>query len=124
MLSAPSGVAARTVAQEANGAIQAFRSFRAAKKSLGSRPGQTLHHVVEQCQANAVRSGISAERLNSTDNLMFLADDVHDAISAAYSTKPFGSTMTLRDSLNGLPFEAQHDIGMAIVQQALMGALK
>jgi hypothetical protein len=57
-----------TVAEE-HGGPQSFPSYSAAKRHLGSRPGQDLHHIVEQSQAKPDRSDFSVERINTTDNL-------------------------------------------------------
>ena len=115
---------AETVAEEASGAVRAFTSFRAAKAALGSRPGQTLHHVVEQCQALATRSGFSKLQLNSTNNLIYLDNDVHDAVSAFYSSKGIASDEVVRNVLNGLSFDEQFDFGIRAVQRALSGTLQ
>ena len=110
-------VVARTIAQEVN-YVQVFSNFRQAKNVLRV-PGQELHHVVEQCQASPARSGFSLNRLNSTDNLVWLDKATHQKISAAYSSTVPGLGMTLRNSMNGMSFDEQHKIGMAIIQKAL-----
>lgn len=110
-------VVARTVAQEVN-YVQVFSNFRQAKNVLRV-PGKELHHVVEQCQGRPARSGFALNRLNSTDNLVWLDEATHRKISAAYSSTVPGLGMTLRNSMDGMPFEDQHRIGMAIIQKAL-----
>lgn len=52
-----------------------------------------------------------------------LEPDVHDVISAFYSTKLPGQLGTVRDSLNGLTFGEQFDFGMNVVNKALTGKL-
>jgi RHS repeat-associated protein/uncharacterized repeat protein (TIGR02543 family) len=119
---APEAAAVQTIAAE-TGTVQAFNSYRQAKAALGTLPGTQIHHVVEQCQVNANRSGFPSSLINSTDNLVRLPNDVHNQISAYYSTSVPGSG-TFRDSLNGLSFEKQYSIGMSVVQQAISGTLK
>ena len=67
---------------------------------------------MEQCQCRASRSGFEVEQINSTDNLIRLPEDVHDQISAYYSSRPFGFDTTVRNSLNGMPFEEQYQFGV------------
>lgn len=102
--------------------MQKFNSYRAAKDALGTQPGTQIHHIVEQCQAQANRSGFPISQINSTDNLVRLPENVHQEISKFYSFKtPDG---VFRDTLNGLSFEEQSAIGMDIVQRALNGTLR
>ncbi|MFZ6736053.1 RHS repeat domain-containing protein [Undibacterium sp. Ji42W] len=112
--------AVTTIAEEI-GTVQVFNSFKQAKTALGTQPGENIHHVVEQCQA--ARSGFPTSALNTTSNLVRLPEAVHDSISAHYSTLVRGTNMTLRDSLNGLPYQKQYEIGLDIVQKALAGKL-
>jgi RHS repeat-associated protein len=112
----------RTIASEV-GAVQTFGSFRQAKNALSSQAGKDIHHVVEQCQAKVSRSGFSTAQINSTDNLVRLNSEVHDQVSAFYSSSvPAGGTF--RDSLNGLPFKEQYEIGIDVIQRVLNGKLK
>ncbi|WP_197344799.1 RHS repeat domain-containing protein, partial [Ralstonia solanacearum] len=112
------GAIGRTVAQEM-GAIQAYNNYKQAKNVIGSRPGMELHHIVEQCQAKASRSGFSLSRINSTDNMMWLPESVHSEISAFYATNVPGLNTTVRNTLNGKSFEQQHDFGMSVIRKAL-----
>lgn len=113
----------RTVADE-TGQVKPFKSFSKAKAELGTNPGEDIHHVVEQCQCKPTRSGFSTERVNTTDNLVRLDEGVHDQVSAYYSSKPPGFTSTVRDSLNGLPWQDQYDFGIDVVERALKGILR
>jgi RHS repeat-associated protein len=117
------GLAVRTAAQEAKGVVTAYRSFNAAKKALGSRPGHDLHHIVEQCQARAARSGFSKSAINSTDNLVYVPSDVHAKISSYYSSNVAGTNMTFRDSLNGKGFDEQFKAGLDVLTKAMNGTL-
>ncbi|MGA4289287.1 RHS repeat-associated core domain-containing protein [Ralstonia nicotianae] len=113
----------RTVAQEM-GAVQAYNNYRQAKAALGSKPGMELHHIVEQCQASASRSGFSMSRINSTDNLMWLSKDVHKDISAYYSARQsMDSAGSFRNSLNGTGWDSQYQKGLEIIRRALSGDL-
>ncbi|MCH8623105.1 RHS repeat-associated core domain-containing protein, partial [Undibacterium sp. TS12] len=112
--------AVTTIAEEI-GTVQIFSSFKQAKTALGTQAGEDIHHVVEQCQA--ARSGFPTSVLNTTNNLVRLPEAVHDSISAHYSKLVRGTNMTLRDSLNGLPFQQQYEIGLDVIQKALAGKL-
>ena len=114
------GKALKTVAQEL-GTIQTFRNFRQAQNSLRI-PGLELHHVVEQCQAT--KSGFAVSRLNSTDNFVYLPKSAHQQISAYYSTNVSATSVRFRNTLSGLSFEEQHEIGMSVIRGVLNGELK
>lgn len=100
----------RTIADE-EGEVRAFHSYSAAKRGLGSVQGHEIHHIVEQSQTNPNRSGFDVERVNTTDNLTRIPEDKHRAISAQYSSKAFGADETMRNSLNGEPWNEQYDHG-------------
>jgi hypothetical protein len=105
------------VAEEAGG-VRSFPSCSAAKRHLGSREGQELHHIVEQSQVKPERSDFLTERINTTDNFVWLPVAVHKRVSAEYSTKVEGSGITLRDALNGTSWERQYKRGVREVNQA------
>lgn len=105
------------MAEEAGG-VRSFPSYSAAKRTLGSRPGQELHHIVEQCQAKPERSGLPVERVNTTDNFVWLPVPVHRRISKRYSTNVPGAGKSLRDVLNGVPWERQYARGVREVNRA------
>lgn len=107
----------QTVADEHNGP-RSFPSYSAAKRQLGSRPGQELHHIVEQSQAKPDRSGFSVERINTTDNLAWLPRPVHKQVSADYSRVVQGTNRTLRDNLNGTDWDDQYRRGVRAVNRA------
>lgn len=116
----PEQVTPKTVAEE-EGGVRSFPSFTAAKRALGRRPGHELHHIVEQSQSKDHRSGFSAERINTTDNLIFLPVEVHRRITRFYASKPLGGDSTRRDSLNGTSWDHQYRRGMRAVRRALRG---
>jgi hypothetical protein len=106
----------------ANATGVGYGSFSAFKRAHGlAGDGMQWHHVVEQSQIG--RSGLSASRINSTDNLVKLPEDVHAQISAYYSSRPAGFTTTVRNTLNGLPFEDQYQFGVDIMRRAFAGDL-
>ncbi|MBW3613905.1 MAG: hypothetical protein KY439_01160 [Actinobacteria bacterium] len=112
----------RTVADEI-GEVRSYPSYRKAQADLGTSPTSDIHHIVEQCQCSAARSGFSVSRVNSTDNLIRLTGDVHDRISAFYSSRPPGFSTTVRNTLNGMPFEQQYDFGLDVIRRAMGGSL-
>ncbi|WP_190812727.1 AHH domain-containing protein [Saccharopolyspora pogona] len=107
----------KTVAEE-EGGTRSFPSFTAAKRALGPKPGHELHHIVEQSQSKENRSGFSTERINTTDNMIWLPVPVHRRISARYSRKLRDSDMTLRDAMNGMSWEEQYRRGLRAVRRA------
>ncbi|MGI8311025.1 hypothetical protein [Saccharopolyspora hattusasensis] len=98
--------------------MRSFPSFSAAKRALGPKPGHELHHIVEQSQSKQHRSGFSTERINTTDNMIWLPVPVHRRISARYSRKLRDSDMTLRDAMNGMGWDEQHTRGLRAVRRA------
>ena len=92
-----------------------FKSFKALKNYLGDPgPGNEWHHIVEQCQAKATRSGFDIQDINTVANVRATPkDDVHKAISAYYSSKQsFTDNKTVRDWLNGKSYEEQLQFGL------------
>lgn len=96
-----------------------FRNFRALKKYLGD-PGldnlgrkQEWHHIVEQCQAKATRSGFDVSDINQVSNIRATPKDVHKEISNYYSGKDaFTNGKSVRDWLIGQSFEYQYEFGL------------
>ncbi|MGC5887898.1 RHS repeat domain-containing protein [Ralstonia pseudosolanacearum] len=117
------GSVGRTVAQEM-GAIQAYNNYRQAKNAIGSRPGMELHHIVEQCQSSASRSGFPVSRINTTDNMMWLPENVHSQISSYYASRPpIGTASRFRGTLDGTSWESQYKTGLDAIMRALSGNL-
>ncbi|HEX7658138.1 MAG TPA: hypothetical protein VF444_01565 [Pseudonocardiaceae bacterium] len=96
-----------------------YPSFKAAKQALGNRDGQQIHHLTEQCQVKPQRSGFSVERINTTDNLVWLPEPVHRRVSGRYSRTVFGTDKILRDYLNGRDWDYQYDRGIREVNRAM-----
>lgn len=107
----------RTVADE-EGQVRSYPSYPAAKRALLPRPGQELHHLVEQCKAKPERSDFDVERINTTDNFVWLPTPVHRTVSKRYSAKIRGFNVTLRDALNGESWERQYARGVREVNRA------
>jgi hypothetical protein len=108
----------KTIAEEVGRAV-VYPSFRAVRRALGSRPGQEIHHIVEPSQELRHRNGFSRERINTTDNLVWLPVEVHRRISAEYSSIVEGTGMRLRDSLNGDSWDEQYASGIGAVNRAM-----
>jgi hypothetical protein len=85
---------------------------------LGSRPGEDLHHLVEQCQSKEDRGNFPTSRINTTDNLAWIPKGVHELISSKYSTKDPLSGTTLRDALSREDWNYQHKRGTQEVNRA------
>lgn len=96
-----------------------FHSFKALKRYLGD-PGvdnlghkKQWHHIVEQCQAKARRSGFDVSDINQVSNIMATPKEVHKDISKYYSRiDDFTGGKTVRDWLNGKSFEFQYEFGI------------
>jgi hypothetical protein len=115
---APAGRSWQTVAEQ-DGAAKSYPSYSAAKRELGSNPGQELNHIVEQCQAKPDRTGFDVERVNTTDNFVWLPVPVHRKITAFYARKPPGMDTTRRDTMNGMSWDEQYRRGQRVVTRAL-----
>src|SRR3954466_15770854 len=73
-------------AQPSKPASVGFKSHRAFKRAMGKAgSGKEWHHVVEQTDGNVDKFG--PERIHSTDNEVALDKDLHQKISALYSSK-------------------------------------
>ena len=62
--------------------------------------------------------------LNKTDNFVYLPKSAHQQISAYYSTNVSATSVRFRNTLSGLSFEEQHEIGMSVIRGVLNGELK
>ena len=89
-----------------------FADFRSAFGSAGK--GRAWHHIVEQ--RNEATFG--AQAIHNENNLVSLSNDVHDQISAYYSSKqPFTGGLTVRDWLSSQSFDEQYEYGVRIMRQ-------
>ena len=111
-----------TIAEQ-TGRVETFSSFEKAKAKLGTNVDEDIHHIVEQSQAKATRSGFDVRRINSTDNMVRLPREVHQRIGRYYSTKNRELDMTVRSWMNGQTWDMQYEFGREIVRRALAGSL-
>ena len=81
------------------------------------------HHIVEQCQAKAKRSGFDISDINQVSNVMATPKAVHEEISKYYSSKQaFTGKLSFRDWLNGKSYEEQFRYGMEIWRSKMLEA--
>ena len=95
-----------------------FRSFDALKKYLGSpEEGNEWHHIVEQCQIR--RSGFNTELIQNVDNVINIPKQVHQRLSAYYSSidPSLSSTMRVRDWLAGKSYSFQYQFGLQMIKR-------
>ncbi len=96
---------------------RAFSSFRAFKRHMGKAgDGKDWHHIIEK--RNAKRFG--SEAINNTENVVALDKNLHDRISAFYSSIRDGitksSTLTVRQWLSTQSYEAQREFGLRAIE--------
>jgi hypothetical protein len=98
-----------------------YRSFRAAKRDLGSPgPGNVYDHVVEQSQVG--RSGFAPEEINHPFNLDPVDASVNQAKADYYaSIRGFTGGQIVRQWLAGQSFADQYDFGMDILSRIQNG---
>ena len=106
-----------TVAEDLGKGIrgaEAGRSFSALKRELGpAGEGRQWHHIVEQSQT--ARFGTGA--INTADNVISLPIDLHQKISAYYSSKQaFTNGMTVRQWLAPQSFQEQREFGLEVIE--------
>lgn len=63
-------------------------------------------------------SGFSEERINTTDNMMWLPTTVHRKVTGKYARKVPGMNMSFRDALTGEPWDEQYNQGLRAVNEA------
>ncbi|WP_394841149.1 hypothetical protein LZC95_29275 [Pendulispora brunnea] len=104
-------------AEEFNAAAGAgFDSFAHFKGVVGEAGADSQwHHVVEQTSANVARFG--EQSVHNTGNLVRVNTEIHQEISAYYSSKqPFTSGMTVRQYLSGRSFAEQQTFGREVLR--------
>ncbi len=94
-----------------------FSSFPALKRVLGSAgEGRHWHHIVEQAQAGK----FGREAIHSKDNVISLNVDLHNKVSAYYSSKPFFTEgQRVRDWLRSQSFDEQKEFGLRTIERIL-----
>ena len=98
-----------------------FKSYGAFKRSMGpAGPGKEWHHIVEQTEGNVKAFGPG--RIHSTENVIPLDKDLHEAVSAFYSSKQaFTGGLTVRKWLATQSWEAQREFGLALIKRLTAG---
>ncbi|HEX5751476.1 MAG TPA: hypothetical protein VFZ09_34960 [Archangium sp.] len=95
---------------------RAFKSFDDFKDVMGSAgKGKQWHHIVEKHPHNTERFG--AEALHNTENVIPLDEAIHTRISAWYSSKPQGWSMTVREWIRQQSYEAQREYGISVLRR-------
>ena len=94
-----------------------FKSFEELKKFLKKKKkGYAWHHIVEQCESNANRSGFAAEQVNNVNNIVLIPHgkgSIHSAISRYYSARNDQlDNVVTRNFLNNKSFEEQWEFGI------------
>jgi hypothetical protein len=101
-----------------------YSSFKSFKRAMGpAGEGKEWHHIVEQTDGNAARFGPQA--LHNSENVVALGKDVHNGVSALYSSKrpriTNSETLTVRQWLSTQSFAAQRDFGLMAIQNVKRG---
>ncbi|WP_152621882.1 hypothetical protein [Archangium violaceum] len=91
---------------------RAFKSYKEFKDYMGKAgEGKQWHHIIEQHQGNVDRFG--HEALHNTENVIAIDKNVHEQISAFYSSKQKASGgMVVREWLRTQSYEKQRAFGM------------
>ncbi len=103
---------------------RAFESFSAFKRFMGpAGKGKQWHHIVEKHDFNLKRFG--PEALHNTENVIPLEESLHIDVSAFYSSKrpkiTGSDTLTVREWVRTLPYEAQRRFGLQAIENVGRG---
>jgi hypothetical protein len=103
---------------------RAWGSFSGFKSAMGSAgPGKGWHHIVEQTPGNVKRFG--GEALHNTENVISLEKNIHERVSAFYSSKNFDITgsyfLTVRKWMGTQSYEAQRSFGLLAIKKIMGG---
>lgn len=97
---------------------QSYRSFASFKYHNGrAGDGMEWHHIVEQVQGKASRSGFSSEWINNSANMIPLTKDEHKLVTRYYKGKLPGTNISIRDYMSTLSYEEQYKQGLEILQE-------
>jgi hypothetical protein len=104
--------------------IRAWGSFSGFKSAMGpAGPGKEWHHIVEQTQGNVARFGPKA--LHNTENVIPLDKNLHDRVSALYSSARRSITgsdsLTVRKWLSTQSYDAQRRFGLLAIENVTKG---
>ncbi|HYO73655.1 MAG TPA: hypothetical protein VEU33_47085 [Archangium sp.] len=91
---------------------RAFKSYKDFKDYMGKAgEGKQWHHIIEQHQGNVERFG--HEALHNTENVIAIDKNVHEQISAFYSSKQkVSGGMVVREWLRTQSYEKQRAFGL------------
>jgi hypothetical protein len=91
---------------------RAFKSFKDFKDYMGKAgEGKQWHHIIEQHKGNVDRFG--AESLHNTENVIAIDKNLHEEISAYYSSKQkLSGGMVVREWLRTQSYEKQRAFGL------------
>jgi hypothetical protein len=96
---------------------RAFKSFDDFKDFMGpAGEGKQWHHIVEQRKVNVDRFG--AEAIHNTENVVVVRKEVHEKISALYSSKSEETGgMVVREWLRMQSYEQQRAFGLRALKR-------
>jgi hypothetical protein len=96
-----------------------FSSFPSLKQALGpAGEGKQWHHIVEQSQVGK----FGPQAIHNTDNVVAIPRDIHEKISAYYSSKQdFAGGQIVRQWLGTQSFEQQRSFGQQILRNYGVG---
>jgi RHS repeat-associated protein len=105
-----------TAVDSAEAGIGGFRSYGAFKRAFGGAgDDMNWHHIVEQRSANVEKFG--AEAIHNPDNIVSIPKEMHDQVSAYYSSKrPFTGGQTVRQWLGTKGYREQYDFGISVLR--------
>jgi RHS repeat-associated protein len=103
------------------GSMPGYRSFRAAKRALGSPgSGNVFDHVVERSQIG--RSSFAAQDVHNPFNLNPVPARINQLKADYYSSKrSFTGGGTVRDWLTGQSYRDQYEFGMDVLMRLQQG---
>jgi hypothetical protein len=90
---------------------KSFDDFKAARGPAGNN--KSWHHIVEQSQEG--RFGAAA--IHNTKNTVAIKNQIHEQISAHYSSKTKASgNLTVREWVGKMSYDKQHAYGVAVLK--------
>ncbi|ATB29982.1 hypothetical protein [Melittangium boletus] len=103
---------------------RAWGSFSGFKSAMGpAGTGKQWHHLVEQTPGNTKRFG--GDALHNTENVIALDKDLHEEVSAFYSSIQLVATrtnkLTVRQWLSTQSYEAQREFALLAIENIRSG---
>jgi len=115
-MTAPKGGGGQSANNGGEASSRAFKSFDEFKDHMGpAGKDKHWHHIVEQHQGNLQKFG--PEALHNTANVISIDAKTHVRISAWYSSRPEGWTMTIRQWVSQQSYEAQREYGLSVLRR-------